>query len=206
MFEDIKKHNMAVAEQIQKGFSNADELMKALVPGTVRVVNGKTYVDTEYAPGKFDWRIVHTETKDEVQNKYDAAIKRKSALLTELKKIGSDLIQDAVKESKSTYTPEYGEKVVDAKEISDFISENLWEVSDVNKKYPEGKTAFDYVWDKRIAPKMSSPGLFSGKLKTLKGKVKSLISSDKKWSNKQGEIAIAQGQIEKYGLQLSKYK
>ena len=73
MFEDIQRHRMAVMGNIEKGFnpyieeSDSDimkafeeELEKAHNVGDLFFSNGKTYVWTEYASGKYDWHVVKT--------------------------------------------------------------------------------------------------------------------------------------------------
>lgn len=61
MFEEIRNHNQAVAAQIIKGFGVDVDIEKANV-GDVKVINGKNYVWTEYAPGKYDWHIKENKT------------------------------------------------------------------------------------------------------------------------------------------------
>lgn len=64
MFEEIKQHNALVRDQIYKGFVGGEQLIeKAHKVGDVHP-NGK-YVWTEYAPGKFDWRIKKSASKQD---------------------------------------------------------------------------------------------------------------------------------------------
>jgi len=49
-----------VAERLEKSFGV--DIEKARIAGDTKVKDGKTYVWTEYAPGKFDWQISNKKT------------------------------------------------------------------------------------------------------------------------------------------------
>lgn len=53
---DVFRHRQAVIENINKAFE--EELEKAHNVGDLLYLNGKTYVYTEYSPGKYDWHVV----------------------------------------------------------------------------------------------------------------------------------------------------
>lgn len=73
MMEDIQSYRRKVAENLEKGFNDdfgsmslerqytlmdiESEFEKAYHEGDVLFLNGKTYVYTQYAPGKFDWHV-----------------------------------------------------------------------------------------------------------------------------------------------------
>lgn len=56
MLDDIQAHRQAVIDNINKAFES--ELEKAHNVGDLFFQNGKTYVWTEYAHGKFDWHVL----------------------------------------------------------------------------------------------------------------------------------------------------
>lgn len=60
--DNILQHRKAVQDNISKAFNNdinlEDYLEKAHYVGDLFFQNGKTYMWTEYAPGKFDWHVV----------------------------------------------------------------------------------------------------------------------------------------------------
>lgn len=59
MLEDIINHRRSIERQIAKGFGC--DIEKGRNVGDVVVANdGKPYVWTEYAPGKYDWHILNT--------------------------------------------------------------------------------------------------------------------------------------------------
>lgn len=55
---EILLHRRQVLNNINKSFGFEIDLEKAHNAGDLFYVNGKTYVYTEYAPGKFDWRVL----------------------------------------------------------------------------------------------------------------------------------------------------
>ena len=60
---NILEHRKAVEDNIQKAFGvdnnvDLDALEKARFVGDLYFENGKTYIWTEYAPGKYDWHLV----------------------------------------------------------------------------------------------------------------------------------------------------
>lgn len=60
---NILEHRKAIQDNIQKAFGvdsnvDLDALEKARFVGDLYFENGKTYIWTEYAPGKFDWHLV----------------------------------------------------------------------------------------------------------------------------------------------------
>lgn len=58
MYEDIQNHRRDIERQISKGFGC--DLEKARNVGDITVApDGKQYVWTEYAPGKYDWRVIN---------------------------------------------------------------------------------------------------------------------------------------------------
>jgi mRNA-degrading endonuclease RelE of RelBE toxin-antitoxin system len=66
----ILEHRKAVVNNIQKSFEG--DIEKAHVAGDTKVVNGKTLVYTEYAPNKFDWRVIKKKEgeKENIDEKY----------------------------------------------------------------------------------------------------------------------------------------
>ena len=72
MFEEIRQHNTLVRDQIYKGFAGGEELLnKSHNIGDIHP-NGK-WVQTEYAPGKFDWRVKKSEEPDPRVDNYKTA-------------------------------------------------------------------------------------------------------------------------------------
>lgn len=55
---EILLHRRQVLNNINKSFGFEIDLEKAHNAGDLFYVNGKTYVYTEYAPGKFDWHVL----------------------------------------------------------------------------------------------------------------------------------------------------
>lgn len=65
MFEDIQNYRQSVVDAINKAFTEdlslqgeEDLFDKARYEGDLFFQDGKTYVWTQYAPGKFDWHVV----------------------------------------------------------------------------------------------------------------------------------------------------
>lgn len=61
--DNILEHRKAIQDNIQKAFGvditvDLDALEKARFVGDLYFENGKTYIWTEYAPGKYDWHLV----------------------------------------------------------------------------------------------------------------------------------------------------
>lgn len=56
----IQSKRRMVQERIEKSFGV--DIEKARMTGDTKVKDGKTYVWTEYAPGKFDWQISKKKT------------------------------------------------------------------------------------------------------------------------------------------------
>lgn len=79
MMEDIQSYRRTVQQNIEKGFNDdfagmslerqytltdmEHELEKAYHEGDVLFVNGKTYVYTQYLPGKYDWHIFNKKSR-----------------------------------------------------------------------------------------------------------------------------------------------
>lgn len=198
MFEEIQNHNSAVAAQIQKGFGV--DIEKGHSVGDVKVVDGKTFIWTEYSPGKFDWRQ-EDENKKKLRAEYQAELSKKSKMLDELKTIGSDFIHNAVKESKVTWRPEYGDAVTDSKEIADLISDGMWGAQNSKHKATLAKTMFDYLWDSKVANHLRGKGIFNSGISELKESVREMVDS-KAWVAKQKQIASVQANIDKYKSKL----
>lgn len=59
---NILEHRNQVLQNIRKSFGD-EEFEKARMVGDVISQNGKTYVWTEYAPGKFDWHVQNKQSK-----------------------------------------------------------------------------------------------------------------------------------------------
>lgn len=112
----IRLARQAQVDRIYKSFANADEvtrdedgITKARVPGETKVINGKTFVYTEYAPGKFDWQLAKNSKKKPLdKNKQNAEtvkqnvanfVKKNSANLYEYLVHGADNVdaEDAKK-------------------------------------------------------------------------------------------------------------
>jgi hypothetical protein len=57
--EELKRHRRVLERNLQKSFGVDDELdiEKARMVGDITIWEGKAYVWTEYAPGKFDWHV-----------------------------------------------------------------------------------------------------------------------------------------------------
>lgn len=58
----IQSRRRMVQERIEKSFGV--DIEKARMAGDTKVKDGKTYVWTEYAPGKFDWQIAKKKTSE----------------------------------------------------------------------------------------------------------------------------------------------
>ena len=94
----IRSARQAQVDRIYKSFANAEQvaqdedgITKARVPGETKVKDGKTFVWTEYAPGKFDWQLdknskkkpLNKQSAETVKQNVKEFVKKNSANLYE---------------------------------------------------------------------------------------------------------------------------
>ena len=58
MLKEISTYRLECINNIEKSFNKDNDIEKARNVGDILHLNGKTYVWTEYKPGKFDWHVV----------------------------------------------------------------------------------------------------------------------------------------------------
>jgi len=59
ILEDLQNHRRNIERQMCESFGYTEDIEKARVEGDIAMIEGVPKVYTQYAPGKFDWRVLN---------------------------------------------------------------------------------------------------------------------------------------------------